>query len=78
MSIKVFGIRRWRTAKVGVIQGVVQPGKTEKKHEIEALEGFDWKHTEPRKLRPYKPKYNITMGKQHLSQIPQYILQNMN
>ena len=31
--------------------------------EIEALEDFAWDSTEPQKLRPYKPKYNITMGR---------------
>lgn len=29
---------------------------------IEALSSFDWEQTEPQRLRPYKPKYNITMG----------------
>ncbi|KAK0724650.1 hypothetical protein B0H67DRAFT_479811 [Lasiosphaeris hirsuta] len=29
---------------------------------IEPLENFDWRATEPHKLRPFKPKYHITMG----------------
>ena len=29
---------------------------------IESLEGFDWKTTEPIKIRPFKPKYHLTMG----------------
>lgn len=31
--------------------------------EIEELRDFDWKTTEPIKLRPFKPKYHITMGR---------------
>ena len=30
---------------------------------IEPLHGFDWQNVEPRKLRPFKPIYHITMGK---------------
>ena len=30
---------------------------------IEPLHGFDWRNAEPRKLRPFKPIYHITMGK---------------
>lgn len=30
---------------------------------IEALRDFDWRATEPRKIRPIKPVYHITMGK---------------
>jgi len=26
------------------------------------LKDFDWKTTEPLKLRPFKPKYHLTMG----------------
>jgi len=29
---------------------------------IESLPDFDWSQTEPIKLRPFKPKYNLTMG----------------
>jgi len=29
---------------------------------VEPLPNFDWKTTEPIKLRPFKPKYNLTMG----------------
>ena len=29
---------------------------------IEELENFDWKEIEPLKLRPFKPKYHLTMG----------------
>jgi hypothetical protein len=29
---------------------------------IEALQNFDWKTTEPIKIRPFKPKYHLTMG----------------
>ncbi|KAK3346138.1 hypothetical protein B0T25DRAFT_269888 [Lasiosphaeria hispida] len=31
---------------------------------IEPLEGFDWNATEPKQLRPFKPKYHITMALQ--------------
>ena len=30
---------------------------------IEPLPDFDWATAEPRQLRPFRPKYNITMGK---------------
>jgi hypothetical protein len=30
--------------------------------EITALPNFDWKTTEPLKLRPFKAKYHLTMG----------------
>lgn len=30
---------------------------------VEKLEEFDWKKTEPLKLRPFKPMYYLTMGK---------------
>lgn len=29
---------------------------------IEPLLDFDWKSTQPIKLRPFKPKYHLTMG----------------
>ena len=31
--------------------------------EIEEQPDFDWKTTEPLKIRPFKPKYHLTMGK---------------
>lgn len=30
---------------------------------IEPLSSFDWTAKEPLKMRPFKPKYHITMGK---------------
>ena len=30
--------------------------------DIEEQPDFDWKTTEPLKLRPFKPKYHLTMG----------------
>jgi hypothetical protein len=30
--------------------------------EVEPLDDFDWKTTEPLQIRPFKPKYNLTMG----------------
>jgi len=30
---------------------------------IEPLRDFDWQSTPPMKLRPFKPKYHLTMGK---------------
>lgn len=32
---------------------------------IEPLPDFDWKTKEPIKLRPFKPKYNLTMSMNH-------------
>lgn len=29
---------------------------------IEPLHDFDWESTPPMKLRPFKPKYHLTMG----------------
>lgn len=29
---------------------------------IEPLQDFDWESTPPIKLRPFKPKYHLTMG----------------
>jgi hypothetical protein len=31
--------------------------------DIEPLHDFDWESTPPMKLRPFKPKYHLTMGK---------------
>jgi hypothetical protein len=33
--------------------------------EVEELVDFDWKTTEPLQLRPFKPKYHLTMGEFH-------------
>ncbi|EQL36244.1 hypothetical protein RJZ56_003501 [Blastomyces dermatitidis] len=33
---------------------------------VEPLQKFDWEKTEPLKLRPYKPKYHLTMGLENL------------
>ncbi|OJD15775.1 hypothetical protein AJ78_03993 [Emergomyces pasteurianus Ep9510] len=33
---------------------------------VEPLRKFDWKKTEPLKLRPYKPKYHLTMALENL------------
>lgn len=30
--------------------------------DIEPLNDFDWESTPPMKLRPFKPKYHLTMG----------------
>jgi hypothetical protein len=30
--------------------------------EITPLTDFDWNTTEPTKIRPFKPKYHLTMG----------------
>jgi hypothetical protein len=35
---------------------------------IEPLKDFDWKTTPPLKLRPFKPRYHLTMGKDNSSQ----------
>lgn len=32
--------------------------------DIESLHEFDWESTPPMKLRPFKPKYHLTMGKE--------------
>lgn len=34
---------------------------------ITPLPNFDWRKTEPLKLRPFKPKYHLTMGKKPIS-----------
>lgn len=31
--------------------------------DIEPLTEFDWQSTPPMKLRPFKPKYHLTMGR---------------
>lgn len=31
-------------------------------YDIEPLTDFDWARTEPLQLRPYKPKFHLTMG----------------
>ncbi|KAL1957911.1 hypothetical protein VTO42DRAFT_5303 [Malbranchea cinnamomea] len=33
---------------------------------IEPLKNFDWRATEPMKLRPYKPLYHLTMGLENM------------
>jgi hypothetical protein len=35
---------------------------------IEPLKDFDWKTKPPLKLRPFKPRYHLTMGKDDSSQ----------
>lgn len=37
--------------------------------DIEPLHDFDWESTPPMKLRPFKPKYHLTMGKEALESI---------
>ncbi|KAK3708680.1 hypothetical protein LTR37_011402 [Vermiconidia calcicola] len=34
-------------------------------HDIEPLRNFDWSTTEPIKIRPFKPKYHLTMALEH-------------
>jgi hypothetical protein len=31
-------------------------------HAIDPLPGFEWESTPPIKIRPFKPKYHLTMG----------------
>ena len=33
--------------------------------DIEPLHDFDWSSTPPLKLRPFKPKYHLTMGEEN-------------
>ena len=32
-------------------------------HDLEPLPNFDWSTTEPIRIRPFKPKYYLTMGR---------------
>lgn len=68
LLLTALGIRRWRQHKMKSRRMTVLDEKKgylqNKEQLVEALEGFDWQKTEPQKLRPYKPKYNITMGLQ--------------
>jgi hypothetical protein len=42
--------------------GVEQSDPLAAYHAIDPLPDFDWKSTPPIKLRPFKPKYHLTMG----------------
>lgn len=50
--------------KTPFLHGSTGDQQNEKTDEVAIvhLSGFDWKTTEPLKLRPFKPKYHITMG----------------
>ena len=41
--------------------------------DIEPLHDFDWESTPPLKLRPFKPKYHLTMGKVQSSLINVFV-----
>lgn len=41
-----------------------QPDK-EAYYAITPLRDFDWRETKPIKIRPFKPKYHLTMGQRH-------------
>jgi hypothetical protein len=47
-----------KNAKSGIEQGDPLAAY----HAIDPLPDFDWKSTPPIKLRPFKPKYHLTMG----------------
>ena len=36
--------------------------------DLEPLRDFDWESTPPMKLRPFKPKYHLTMGRKLFDQ----------
>lgn len=55
----------WRRQVSIMGSSVVKLGKSlpEKGYpEIEPLSDFRWQNTPPLKLRPFQPKYNLTMG----------------
>ncbi|EQB44242.1 hypothetical protein CGLO_17036 [Colletotrichum gloeosporioides Cg-14] len=72
LSIGVFAwitstIRKWRLSndlKSGIREVENHAHNVTTKTPLERLENFDWKATSPRKFRPFKPIYHITMALQ--------------
>lgn len=64
--VKALAVRKWQETKTDTARVSMKDKKKELEQIVEALEGFDWQHTEPQRLKPYKPKYNITMGEKYL------------
>ncbi|KAF3805557.1 hypothetical protein GCG54_00002904 [Colletotrichum gloeosporioides] len=70
LSIGVFAwitstIRKWRLSndlKSGIREVENHAHNVTTKTPLERLENFDWKATSPRKFRPFKPIYHITMA----------------
>ncbi|KAF0317900.1 hypothetical protein GQ607_014817 [Colletotrichum asianum] len=60
-------IRKWRLSndlKSGIRQVENHAHNVTAKAPLERLEYFDWKSASPRKFRPFKPIYHITMALQ--------------
>ncbi|KAF4828470.1 hypothetical protein CGCTS75_v007558 [Colletotrichum tropicale] len=60
-------IRKWRLSnelKSGLRQSENHAHTVTTKAPLERLEDFDWKSASPRKFRPFKPIYHITMALQ--------------
>ena len=66
LAYAIVGVWRRRVATEEIRSGKSCGDETFEKdlyNNITPLPDFDWETTEPLKLRPFKPKYHLTMGK---------------
>lgn len=63
------GAASWRTRPKSAEQPEKDPYEA-----IEPLPKFDWASTEPIRIRPFKPKYHMTMGRTYTVRRPQHKL----
>ncbi|KAI5463553.1 hypothetical protein BGZ63DRAFT_381716 [Mariannaea sp. PMI_226] len=57
-----FVAKRWMQVRRQQVKRQESPALLEKSLPIEPLDDFDWKNSQRRKLRPFKPTYHITMA----------------
>jgi hypothetical protein len=64
IAMMVWTLWRWSmaTRKSGGEQTLAESKDPDPYYNLEPLENFDWSTTEPIKIRPFKPKYHLTMG----------------
>jgi hypothetical protein len=60
MAIRQVRSKQQTAAKAGYEKRYI---KAPEFPEVKELPEFDWQTTEPLKLRPFKPRYHLTMGK---------------
>lgn len=68
IALSIFFISRLvSTRKASRLGEVIEDGKAETGdpyQDIQPLYDFDWSTTPPIRIRPFKPKYHLTMGMQ--------------
>lgn len=56
-----------KSTGVAELKPLTEPTLSAEHHPIEPLPTFDWRNTQPLKLRPFSPKYHMTMGMHSIS-----------